>query len=125
MEITKRIGARVGLAAVGAGVVIALSPLAAQASVVTWSGGLGSGTEQCVGAYAGSDARAVGAANPPGVVFRVSRNGAELFRTPARVNTVDRYLFGPGFYQFCAKNAAGLGQPVTGVNLGLLTDADA
>ncbi len=124
--------ARLGLgtAATVAGLVL-LAPTAAHAEIIGLPGGgpvtLPPGQSVCVGGKALSDAKGVGTADNPGVVYIMSRNGTEIFRTPTRrTGYFETPVFvDPGNYLFCAKNPAGLGQSVTNVNIWLLTDGDA
>ena len=123
---TRSIIARLVSVVGAAGAVALLGSTAAQAGVNTWGPGtLSPGTEVCLAGQAAGDARAIGSASAPGVVFRVLRNGVQISPDNPRQNSFDRYYAGPGTYRFCAKNALGLGVGVNYVTLTLLTDADA
>ncbi len=118
---------KLAVAGVLAGAGVVATPLAAHAAVVSWGPGtLQPGTEQCVSAGAMSDAAVQGSADSPGVVYKVYRGDQLVFDTGTRRTTpLSKYFGEPGFYRFCAKNPAGLGQPVTNVQIKLLTDWDA
>jgi len=124
---TRSLIARLGPVAGAVGALALVGSSAAHAGVNAWGPGtLAPGTEICIGAAAGSDARAIGSASPPGVVFRVFRDGVQINSADAvRRNSFDRYYVGAGTYRFCARNALGLGMGVDNVSLTLLTDADA
>src|SRR4051794_13062481 len=123
-----RRAAGISLAAGTVGVLVALAPTAANAAVL--SNGpqtLAPGSSMCVGLHADSDAKGTGTADNPGVVYIMTRNGAEIYRTATRRTGAftSPVFVGAGFYQWCAKNAAGLSQAVTNVSVSVLTDGDA
>ncbi len=64
-----------------------------------------------------------GAAGALALLGSTAANAA--VNTGVRRNSFDHYYLGAGTYRFCAKNALGLGVPVTNVSLTLRTDADA
>jgi hypothetical protein len=123
---TRPLTARLGATVAAAAALALAGGTAAHASVNTWGPGtLASGAEVCVSAAATSDARGIGSASPPGVVFRLFRNGTQISPDNPRQNSFDQYTAGAGTYKLCAKNALGLGTPVANVVITLLTDADA
>ncbi|MEV8504000.1 hypothetical protein AB0368_04100 [Actinoplanes sp. NPDC051475] len=128
MTRTRTLGTAVTMGVTGA--LLALAPAAAQAAITTLPGRpvtLQPGEQVCIGARAVSDAKATGTAAAPGVIYTLERSGTEIYRTDSRRTGANstKVFVGAGNYRWCAKNPAGLGQPVGNVSITLFTDEDA